>query len=313
MTGQTEPARLAYVASPDRSFGVQVWPRVGAGGVVWGATWSAICGALAAETSPWAVSGGLLSFAAAWFAVVPLAGAAWAPLVGAAARGSVGRQAASSAEAERPVKPMEAGQRRWLQGLSEAPWTLLFGLSLALTLAALLGSAPALLLAAGLAAFFLARLVGGRWPGPGSLPRSMLEIGLPALFTWLVFGASRALPVSLQADQGMIQVGMAWARHNWAWPLVALAFTIVHFASTAVRGRRDLPARRRDLSLGYALAVAALALAAEPWGAGLVALLFVLQWPFQVAFAAGRVRWHFLATQSLAMAAMACAALALGR
>jgi hypothetical protein len=100
----------------------------------------------------------------------------------------------------------------------------------------------------------------------------------------------------------------AW--HDWAFPAVLLAFTLVYLGATASwRGERGAAA----VVAGYLAAVAILALGGQTLGAGGVSLLFVLQWPAQARLRVGDGVGHLRLAQWPTLLAMGLACLAAGR
>ncbi|MFQ5460030.1 MAG: hypothetical protein ACE5EL_04485, partial [Anaerolineae bacterium] len=78
MTSATDPG--ASLAPVDRA--VRIWLRVAPGRVLWGATWAAGCGGIAAW--PWSGWGSVPRLAVAWLAAATLLGAFWSPALGGA-------------------------------------------------------------------------------------------------------------------------------------------------------------------------------------------------------------------------------------
>jgi hypothetical protein len=179
-------------------------------------------------------------------------------------------------------------------------------------LGAALGRGPLLVLAAGIATFAALWSARGRPPAPTGATRTALEIVVPGIVGWLALGGPRAVPAPLGVEQGWTAAVVAWSSANWAAPAALLAFAVVYHGATAGGRRRPVASGRRAIWLGYLAAIAILAVLGQALFAGAVALLFAVQWPFQAALQAGKRRWHLLATQGFAMAAMLAALLGAG-
>jgi hypothetical protein len=281
-------------------------------GLAWGASCAVACGVLAA--GPWPLAPTTLArVTAVWFVAVPLCGAVWAPFLG--RRDTL--VPAAEVPSEPPADAGALGRIAWrlraaAGRLAAEHWDALLGLALAASVAALLGSAVLLVLAIVLSAFALVWLLGGRPPAARGAVRSGLEIAFPGTLAWLALAGPAGIPAPLAAGNSALENVAAWWQVNWLFPALLAVFTLIHYAMTAIHRRAELPHRRRQLGLGYLAAVAMLAVAGSPVGAGAVALLFVVQWPFESVFQTGRVRWHLGATQGFAMLAMLAAALAAG-
>jgi hypothetical protein len=180
----------------------------------------------------------------------------------------------------------------------------------ALTLAWLLGFGPAAVVALGLV--LALSLPGSLWHASAGVRRIALEIIVPATTVWLALGGPDSVPPSASVFGGVGESAAWWWAHNWGFLAVLAAFAAIYHASASVERPADLPGRHRELVLGYGAAVLALAALDKPLAAGVVAALFIAQWPFQAEFRAGRVRWHLNSTQPVSMAAMLVAALGAG-
>lgn len=265
----------------------------------WGATWAFACGALAATGSQidgsWLIRG-----VAAWWTVGPVMGALWAPaLTGAAAAAADAARVPPDPPA---AEPLAADDRapgfRWAD-------TMILPVA-AVSVAVLLGPEAATVVVGGLAlAAGLRRRPGARWR---AVTRTALEVGVPGLVAWLALGGAVGVPAPLRVNAAPAEVAVHWWRINWLWPTVLALFAVVYHNATAVRRRAELTARRRWLGLAYIGVVACLAWADRPVAAAAVGWLWVVQWPFEARFQTGKVRWHWAATERLAMAAMAVAA-----
>lgn len=281
-------------------------------GLAWGASCAVACGVLAAW--PWPLGPAILArVIAVWFVAVPLCGAVWAPFLG--RRGTL--VPAAEVPSEPPDNAGAIGRSAWrfraaTARLAAEHWDALLGLALAASVAALLEPAVLLVLTVVLGAFALAWLLGGQPPAARGAVRSGLEIAFPGTLAWLALAGPVGITAPLAAGNSALENVAAWWQINWLFPALLAVFTLIHYAMTAVHRRAELPRRRRQLGLGYLAAVAALAVAGSPFGAGAVALIFVVQWPFEAVFQTGRVRWHLGATQGFAMLAMLAAALAAG-
>ncbi len=290
------------VASADRSLLVQfdlAPPRLR-----WGATWSVVCGVVAAGPTalgPDPIWRALL----AWWVVVPLLGAVWAPWLG-------------PDRAPPLARDWLGAIRGWRRRAEEAeplpPETLdtVLGLALALILAVPLGPAPVLIIAAVGGLVFVRCLLLGQSPAEVGVARSLLEIVVPGIVAWLALAGGQGLPAPEAVRLGLTGAGAAWVSHNWLVPALFAAFAISYYAASTVHRRGDLPRRRLELAAGYLAAIACLVVADHVWGALAIALLFVVQWPFEAMFRSGYVRWHFGSTEPLAMATMLAACLAAG-
>jgi hypothetical protein len=186
---------------------------------------------------------------------------------------------------------------------------LVFGAVASLALAAVLSPGAAMAAALGLGVAAAGRLVAQ--PAQVGWRRTLLEIGVPAWIGWAGLGGAASVPAALAVEMGFLGDLRAWAAVNWAFPLALASFAVVHHGATAALRKQDLRGRHRELIVGYVGAVAVLALAGHGLVAAAVALLFVLQWPFQASFRHGRVRWHLELAQLPTMAAMVLAFVAI--
>jgi|GEM_PF-5365612 hypothetical protein len=245
--------------------------------LMWGGTWSLACGACAALPWRFDLMGGI-TLAAAWLAVVPLLGAVWAP---ASERGTWSKKLVENAA---------------LAGV------------VALLVAAVVGGGVLAMVGLGLGAVVLGYALRRVPPAETGTARSTLEIFVPALAGWFALGGPEQVPAWAVTTSGWLSALGGWIELNWLVPLLFVAFSVVHHGATAAAGQTKMD-RRTEIAVGYALAVLALAVADKPLAAGVVALLFIAQWPFQPsADQHGRNRYvHY--TQWFAMAAMLAAAL----
>ena len=312
----------------DRSVGVLL--RLHLGPVWWGASWAVLSGLAAAGHL--ATTARPFEAIAAWLIAVPLLGAHWSGLLQARPTSNETRGLDGPNWASEPSSQTgEIGAHR-LRGVSskyhvgrnhflrvarrelrkiDLQWLQrAFGLLAAIVIAGLINDAAlSLTVVAGLLA--AGAVVTGA--GPVGWTRSLLEIAFPAALGWIAVGGPLPVPGAVAAQWGWSSALSNWWAANWAVPAILLGFTVVHHGATAVRSRSDLRPRYRELLMGYIFVVAALAASGSGLTAGVVALLFVAQWPFQAAFRHGRVRWHLEATQGLAMAAMLAGLLGVGR
>jgi hypothetical protein len=186
---------------------------------------------------------------------------------------------------------------------------LAFTLGVALVLAVLLGPGTAILLVAAIAAIVCHLVLVGRWPPAVGAARSALEILVPGMAGWLAVAGPTPIAAPMAVTAGVADEAAWWLQHNWLVPVIFVAFTFVHFGSTAVSGRYRLVQLRRTAILGYLIVISAMAVAARPFHAGAVTVLFAVQWPFQAAFQSGYVRWHWQSVHLIALLAMLLAAL----
>jgi len=279
--------------------------------LAWGATWSVMCGALAAW--PWDLGVHVLArTVAAWFVAVPLAGAIWLawllPPMPAGLASDPHASTASGGPGGPGTVPADGVRRTWHRARDRTDAVL--GLVLAVVIAALLGPPVLTLLLGGLAVFALTQRLPRLPPHGRGLVRSATEIGWPGAIAWLALDGAQGVPASLAVAGSVLDVAVRWWQANWLFPLLLALFTVGHFAVTVGDNPSiDMGFRRRLLGPVYVGAVAALAVADHPWGAGAVALTFVVQWPFQVMLAARHAHRQVVAIQGLAMVAMLVAAL----
>jgi hypothetical protein len=277
----------------------------------WGATWSVVCGAAAVGLALVTVSG-VLRLAGVWLVAVPLFGAVWAPWLG------------------RDVSPRIFQLPRWPRGGRPAPepsdatatgeavamapeaMDSLVAALMALVVASLLGPGPLLLLVAAMLFFLLYGALAEAWPPVVGAMRTILEIIVPGLMAWLALGGVVPVPAPAAVQAGWFGSGLIWLELNWLVPILLGSFAISYHAAITVHRRGELGRRRAEVSAGYVLAICALVLADRVFGAAAVAIIYVAQWPFAAMFRAGHVRWHFQATEGLAMAAMLAALAAAG-
>jgi hypothetical protein len=191
--------------------------------------------------------------------------------------------------------------------MSRHEWQRVIAAGLCLVLGALLGWAVAGVFAVGLVLALSAPR--GSWLPSTGMRRSVLEIAIPAVAAWFALGGPLAPTVVLSVNAPPVRVMWEWILANWGFFAVVAAFVAVHHGASAVRRPADLPSRHREIVLAYGALVLVLALLEQTIAAGVVAALFIGQWPFQAEFRAGRVRAHLLATQPVAMLAMLVAAL----
>lgn len=187
-----------------------------------------------------------------------------------------------------------------------------FGLLLAWVLAVPLGPAAVVLVLLAGAVVLLPWLVIGRPPAEVGAGRSVLEIVVPGLLAWLALGGDVPLPAPEAVRLGLAGGVMAWLAQNWLVPGLFVALAVTYHAASTVHQRGELPLRRLELTVGYLSAIVCLTLAGRVWGAMAVALVFVVQWPFEAMFRSGYVQWHFRWTEPFAMAAMLFGCLAVG-
>ncbi len=277
----------------------------------WGASGAFVSGVAAA--APRLDGAGLARVVAAWFVVVPLLGAAWAPFA------DVGRRTGPKPSSDpRPTGYRHARRGRAyfsdfdLRGWRSRPAVTdaAVGLLLALAVAWLISPEVVVVLFGSALAIGAVWLLSGRPPPVLGPLRSVLEILVPALIGWLAMGGARPVPAPTLVNEGLLAAAAFWLRHNWLVPGVFSAFTLIFHGATAVNRRDVLADNRRLIILGYVLAIGLLAATDRPLGAGAVALIFVAQWPFQAAFQLGYVHWHWRATHMLAFAAMFAASVA---
>jgi hypothetical protein len=295
----------------ERSVSVRL--RLGRRTVMWGATWALICGAIAAGAGP-ITAAWLGRLMVAWFLTVPLYGALWVRGFGADA--PAGRPGAGTLP-EAPRHPHEASGR-WSERAraalavrpDEAQIDVALRGLLLLALAGLIGPAVLATLVAGGLLIGLAWLVAGRSPGAVGLTRSLLEIVVPGLVGWLALDGPVAVPAPVGVVEGWPASASLWWRLNGLFPAVLLGFAAVFHGATAARHRSELAARARQIAAGYVWVVGALAWAEQAVGAGLVAMVFVVQWPYLARFRLGETHWHLAAAQWLAMLALLLAAVA---
>jgi len=305
----SDPAPARVVAPLERSIALRFQSRPPR--LAWGASAAFLSGVLAAEG--WAQGWpGLARVVVAWFVAVPLCGALWAAPREGAARPDPALRLPTGPDGDGRVGD-GIGHYLPIGRFFAADWHVdreaVLGAGLALAIAAVLGGSVPAAVAAGIVFAWAARRAGGGLVPPGGTARSALEIAWPALIGWLALGGPVVVPAPLMVSAGALEAGALWWRANWLFPSLAIAFSVIHMAATTVRRREDLPARRWQTALGYVAAIALLAVADRPLGAGAVALAFVAQWPFQAMFESGKVRWHWEATQGIALAAMIAAVL----
>jgi hypothetical protein len=176
-------------------------------------------------------------------------------------------------------------------------------------LALLLGNGVAIVLVAALSVLGLHLAIRGRWPPSVGYARSGLEIFVPGMIGWMTVAGPKSMAASAVIESAPMAELLWWIQQNWTVPVVFLSFTLVHYGLTAARRREQLVALRRIANLGYVVVITSLAIVSRPFHAGLLSLLFVIQWPFQAAFQSGYVRWHWQSVQLLALLAMFIAAL----
>ena len=249
---------------------------------LWGASWAVLCGVAASLPLSLGI-GSVTAAIAAWFLAVPLLAALAAPA------------------------PTHGRGTGWLRHSD------VVAAALCLTLAALLGAGAFALALVGVA-MAAARRLASLPPAIDGLARSALMIALPLLIGWVALDGPVSQAPWVGVAEGVGFVARAWLAANWAVPAVALSFTLVHHGATSTTGEPD-GARgfgSLEVSLGYALAVASLAVAGRSLSAGAVAILFAVQWPFQARLRRGSVEWYFQSTQLLSMLAMLGASIGAG-
>jgi hypothetical protein len=264
-----------------------------------------MCGAAAALSIPPELAE-VVRLILAWFAVVPIFGSVWVPVLGSGAKIGRPRLTGSGADSVRA--------RAWFRHISSlgsegASINTALALVLGLTIGYLLAPSVSLLLLVAVLAVFGFVAATGRAPSTVGWLRSMLEILVPALVAWLSLGGNTPVAASMAVSAAPFAEATSWLGANWLFPGICLGFLLVHDGATAVSGRATLARGRWLMVSGYALVITLLALAGSPLSAGLVALLFVAQWPFQAAFQSGYVKWHWRSVRLIAFAAMFVASL----
>ena len=281
--------------------------------LAWGATWSVICGALAAWPGEGGGGDALVRAVATWFVAVPLFGTVWWVWL----HTTRPRAGADEPMAEADAAPASTGSippnRAIRARRADEQADAVLGVVLAAVVATLLGPPVVTWLSGGVGVLVLCHRMRLLSPHGRGLLRSCFEIAWPGMMAWLALAGPVGVPAVLAVGRNALENAGAWWQVNWLFPTLLLAFTLIHYAATAADNRAALSRQRQLLGLGYLAAVVTLAASDQPWAAGAVALLFVVQWPFQALFQSGRVRWHFEATQGLAMLAMLVAALAASR
>jgi hypothetical protein len=306
-----ERSSVATAAPIERSVAVQF--ELLASHWHWGASTAVLFGVIAASPSPHGLAT-IVRIVAAWFVAVPLLGAAWAPLIDP----SRARRRSAAGVSWRFATSWRwwfaLGWRGVLDRCRQAPEVVdaVASMALALAVGALLDAAATVVLLVALLLLGVVWLARGGPPAPTGATRSVLEIFVPAVIGWLALGGAKPVPAAVLVTGGPLSGLNTWLAQNWLVPGLCLAFTWV-FAAALMGGQRSaLTGPRSHLVMAYLLAVLLLLLSGRSLGAGGVALLFVAQWPFQAALGMGRGRWHWQATQGMALAAMVLAAVSAG-
>ena len=262
---------------------------------MFGATWAFICGGLAAGPG-WPGIDLMARLVVAWFVAVPLLGKLWRDLID---PGS-----SSGVQAAHPDGGLALFGPALRQG---AAWLLLL---VAATLWALEPVALVALMAV-LLAWIASVALRRRLPARDGWERGLAEIWSPAIVAWTVTGGGAPVDADLRIAAGNLLDIAHWWQSAWPAATLFAAFALVFRASIAEVDGPAPGSRRRQILAGQLLVLATLALAGSPLATAFVAMLFVLQWPYQAALGAGRSRWHYHATQGMTMLAMFVAAIGL--
>lgn len=292
---RTERASDAAFAPADPSLDIRFAWRPNR--YVLGATWAFVCGSLASGPG-WPDLDLMARLVVAWFVAVPLLGRLWRDLIDPAGIDSV------------PLPRPTARLARFAPALRQgAGWQLLLVAALLWTLEP--GAMVAMV--AVLAAWVLSVLRRGRLPARDGWERGLAEIWCPAIIAWRVTGGGARIDANLQVAAGNLLDLAHWWLSVWPAAMLFAAFAIVYRASIADRDGPFGTTRRQQIVVGQLLGLATLAGTGSPVATAFVAMLFVLQWPYQVELDTGRSRWVFHATQGMTMLAMLIAAIGLSR
>jgi hypothetical protein len=249
--------------------------------------------------------------AVAWLVAVPLLGAVWSPLLG------TRRPWPTLPPFPEPLGRLAPDARARfavLRGVRVAPADLdvLLGAVVALAVSAVLSTGVLAVTAAALAAVLATWARRGRPPADHGPVRGLLEIAVPALVGWAALGGSVPVPAPVAVNSGPLATAARWLVANWLALAVVSAFTVVYHGVAGQHPHSAADRHVRWVASGYVAAVVALALAARPFGASMVAMLLVAQWPLIVAARSTSVSRYGRALQVMAMAAMAVAAASVG-
>ena len=288
-----------------------------------GATWAFICGAAAAL--PWSqvASFGAMTFLSrllvGWFLLVPLWGSLWS-------RGIAASDARSAAADEHldAHRGVETGQgstsidrselrmarvQRPMDTLIDRPEGMA-AMVFTFCLAWLLDPVLALTLFA----LSISGWLMSVWLGPAlnhGIVRPVNDVFLPALGAWLLLDGAQATPLVERSLRLPASLFITWLQLNWPSLVVFGAFTVIF----ALMSQSHMPAqavlRRPLLAAASLVAILVLIQVQAVLAAGVLALLTVVQWPYQSALDKGRLAWYFSATQGLAMLGMLVATLGL--
>ncbi len=249
---------------------------------------------------------GLVRAVAAWFVAVVLIGSVRDRALRARRKAAHRRPGSGSLTVVARAKVQLERLLAMIRSEGELP--LFFESALALLVAGLISAAVLVVVVVALGALWhIAHSGEARGRRSGAV-NSAMEILIPGIVGWLALGGATAVPASVAPALGLLAEVRVWIDLNWLLPGLMVGFTLVHHGATAVRRRDELVPSRWQMVLGYLLAVSLLVLAELPFHAYLLALAFVVQWPFQSAFQAGYVRWHWKSVEMIALTSMLVAA-----
>lgn len=290
------------------------------GPVFWGAGIGIASGALAAAPNYLAGST-WLRLAAAWFCAVPLLGTVWhaatalggpfggPPIAPEAARHrlphTTSRRGGPLSRAVGLVRAMAGGVRQVGQTDQSATLDLVGASLLTLLFGYLLGNGVVWLVLASLVALLIAawHVVPG---GESFLFGSLGGFLVPAVLTWLALAGAVAVPAPLAIQEDWLTCFGSWLAANRLTLLTFAALTLVHHGLS--RPKPDTTMARGLRIGGYLIAIAILASSERAVGAGLLALLVVLQLPWLMATEAEQPREPSLSYRAWQIASLVAAA-----